>query len=124
MIPQKKRAEAIHKLFKRQIEKLGHPSLENKQKAAGAMDALVGPQWRIEINMPDVIIEPEAMKAAPNYTPDVEQKTEEFYKRVREALAAEGDVPWDAEYKAGDAVEGAECKKRKLFHAVKELCQK
>ena len=100
-----KRAHILKKLLDAQKSKVPTELNEKdrNKEAASLMDRLVGPDWRIEIQLPDVTI----VQAAPTPPPQdeskpscssspaapvsaVNQAAESFYERVVTAMEAEG----------------------------------
>ena len=100
-----KRATILKRLFEAQKSKVPTEMAEEERnkEASSLMDRLVGPDWRVEIQLPDITImqvpppppKQEQHRGCSVSNPvspvgAVNQAAESFYERVLEAMDAEG----------------------------------
>ena len=102
-----KRAEILKRLFEAQKAKVPTELAEEDRhkEAACLMDRLVGPDWRVEIQLPDITVmavpPPPQDESSGKMSPAgavsaVNQAAESFYERVIAAMDKEGLGPLDS----------------------------
>lgn len=86
-------------------------------RAGDAMDKIVGPEWRVHIDMPDISV------VMPVADPELETRadTKLFYSKVQRALAAEGMNTEDTEYSMSDSQSPDEASRSKLASTLSKL---
>jgi len=117
MFQKMKRAQMLKRLFEAQKHKVPTEWDEPKRdsEAGTLMDKLVGPQWRVEIEMPDVTVMnvPPAdcqMEPSPHY--QMNEETESFYRRVMDVMADEGMDEPDVDRNYGKSHDPKDTKRR------------
>ena len=117
-----KRAKILQRLFEAQKQKVPTELAEEERnkEASSLMDRLVGPDWRVEIQLPDITVmavpppqDDSAPETPASATSAVNQAAESFYERVVNAMAKEGLGPLDSfSWDSGASQDGKDAEKR------------